>query len=90
MKPEVAKIVAEQIQATAKELAAQLTARSRKEAQPQRYLFDALCRLNELAPVDAGTDAIAAGLNKFAEEYALTVPNFAGSDTSTRQTGWLN
>lgn len=79
MTPEIKKLVSEQIQVTAQALTAQLVARSKQEEHPQRYLFDALCRINELAPADGEVDAIANGLNRFAQEYALTVPNIAGS-----------
>lgn len=78
MTPEIKKLVAEQIQATAKALTAQLTVRAAREKDPQRFLFDALCRLNELSPADGSLDAVEQGLCTFATEFGLTVPASAG------------
>jgi hypothetical protein len=89
MTPEVAELLAQQIRATAQALTKQLVLRSKREPQPDRYLFDALARLSELSPLDKDVDAIARGLDQFAAEYQLDIPNLAGSDAQTPQTGWL-
>ncbi len=52
MTPEVQKLLARQIRETAQGLTKQLVARSKQDPQPDRYIFDALARLNELSPAD--------------------------------------